>query len=173
MSQRAMASGFSVFVTLVVISVLGNACDAQTALSDKINLQQVVGPYRYKSPSDLVEVIGFITERTGDTANFRDCKGRMRKVKFQDLVPVLRNCPPNPSSGTWVLNSSGDAILMKADAGASAHSAFFSGRPQIDPASLPAKYREQLQYAKPGDWVATSFVKEGKLDLSFIKKPQM
>jgi hypothetical protein len=142
-----------------------------TAWAGKINIQQVEGPFSYKSPNDLIEIIGFITERMeGDSANFRDCNGKVQKVKVDDLIPVERKCDP-PSTGTWVLNSSGKIVLMDPDAHSDVKF-IFSGKPEIDPAILPAKYRAQLEDAKPGKWVAVSSTKAGKLDLSFIKKPE-
>jgi len=160
----------------VIASVSSGVSDAQdvltgTALADKINtIQQVEGPFSYKSPSDLIEIIGFITERMGDSANFQDCKGKVRKVKVDDLIRVERKCG-QPSSGTWVLNSFGKIVLMDPDAHSDVK-LIFLGKPEIDPASLPAKYRAQLGVAKPGDWVAVSSIMAGKLDLSFIKKPE-
>ena len=94
----------------VIASVYVGKSDAQDdwILSDKINtIRQVKGPVTYKSPSDLIEILGFVTEQIGDSANFQDCKGTVRKVKVSDLHSVKRKCTHSPSTGIWVLNSIG------------------------------------------------------------------
>jgi hypothetical protein len=164
----------SLLVTVAFATSFVEVCDAQdvhaeTPFSDKVNFSQAEGPYSYKVPSDLNELIGFITEKSGDSANFRDCKGIVRKVKLVDLVRVQRSCS-SKGSGIWVLDSFGKIVLI--DSAAKAEMQDFLGKAQLDPMTdIPASYREVLKDAKAGDLVAISSRSGGKLDLSLIKKP--
>jgi hypothetical protein len=156
--------------TIIVLAVTpGGICNAGPIWSDLVNFSQVEGPYSYKNPNDLIEVIGFITQRTGDSADFRDCKGTIRKVKFADLVRVQRPCSGKGGGGIWVLDSFGKIILM--DSESKTETQNFLGTAQIDTTDIPESYREVLKGAKAGDLVAVSSKAGGKLDISLIKKP--
>jgi hypothetical protein len=138
-------------------------------LSDKITIQKVDGPYSHKSPTDLIAVIGFVTEVHGSDAVFRDCSGTTKAVRLSELTRVRRNCSPGGPAGIWARDPHGNIVPLYPDANYAR--VFSGGKPQIDPDMLPAEYKNQVGAAKPGEWIAVSFPTEkGKLDLSFINE---
>jgi hypothetical protein len=154
------------------------ACQSSGAeavkLSDKIMIQEGVdGLYSHKSPGDMIAIIGFVTERRGSDATFRDCSGKISTVKIDELKRVRRNCPAGGPGGIWILDAAGKIVPLNHDADYVMMGYFPDGKAQIDPAKLPSEYKQRLEAAKPGAWVAVSYPGDkGKLDLSFINPPK-
>jgi hypothetical protein len=148
---------------------------AQTSTESKkiaaiMTIQKIDGPYSYKSPADLIPVVGFVTEINGANATFRDCRGKISTVSFGDLTRIQRPCPPGSPVGPWVLDVAGKIVPL--DSEAKEVKAYFGAeKAQIDPKDLPAKFQQVIKTAKPGDLVAVSYPAEGKLNFSIIGKP--
>jgi hypothetical protein len=166
-SSAVVAAGIGI-TTLVIVSSFGQSVEPTNS---NIILRKVDGPYSYKSPKDLVAIIGFVTEIKGaDDAIFRDCDGNIRDVKRHDLKRVQRNCPSGSPSTPWIINADGKLVP------APGHTIGKNGlgKAQIDPGTFPADYRQELTTAKGGGPAAISWssAEKGKVDFGIIRKPE-
>jgi hypothetical protein len=171
MSTNATAFQFALAASIGFATLASNSCRAQS-LTDKIDFQKIDGPYSYKSPTDLIAIVGFVTEVKGPDVVFRDCSGKTKTVKRNELTRIQRNCPPGSPVGPWILDAAGKIIpLINYPIDAKVYLGM--EKTQIDPDSLPAEFRQHLKAAKPGDWVALSYPSDsGKLNLSFIGRTE-
>jgi hypothetical protein len=140
----------------------------------KIEVRPLDGPYSYKSPSDLIAVVGYVTEDKGpEGVVFRDCDGHAKTVKRTELTRIQRNCRSQPDGpwGVWVRAEGGKIAPV---AGFTEDSKVYLGleKVQIDVHTLPAEFKQQVEAAKPGDWVALSYPSKGKLNISIVPKPR-
>lgn len=157
----------AVIVTLLAFAS-GNAqtrsdSEPNQALSDKIEVRSLDGPYSYKGPGDLVAAVGYVIEDKGsDDVVFRDCAGFTKTVKRTELTRtrIQRNCRSAPDGpwGVWVLEAGGKIAYLGLE------------QKQIDVQALPAEFREQVEVAQPGDWVALSYPSKDKLNLLILPK---
>jgi len=166
-----------VSVTLAVFASSGSARaqtnDANQTLADKIDFSHLDGPYRYKSPTDSIAVVGYVTEDKGaDGVVFRDCDGHTNTVKRTDLTHIQRNCLGDPKGpwGVWVRAT--DDKMVPASGLTEASKVYLgSEMPEIHLKNLPAEFKAQVEAAKPGDWVGLSYPSNGKVTLSIFPKP--
>lgn len=180
MSTHTRIFQIALAASVGIATIASESCRAQSnadikriqALLDKIDLQKIDGPYSHKSPTDLIAVVGFVTEVKGLDAVFRDCSGNVKTVKRSDLKRIQRKCPPGSPVGPCIVNAGGKIVPIAGYANY-AKMYFGTGKMEIDPADLPAEYKKQIKAAKPGDWVAISYpTNKDKLDLSFIDRSE-
>jgi hypothetical protein len=155
--------------TLVTVSSFGQSVELANS---NIVLQKIDGPYSYKSPSDVVAIIGFVTEIKGaDDAVFRDCNGNTRSVKRRDLKRIQRNCPSESPATPWIIDAKTGKLVPAP--GYSANAYGNTGK-AIDTVAFPADYKAQLNAAKQhGEPAAMSWAADkGKVDLGIIRKPE-
>jgi hypothetical protein len=168
-SSAVIAAGISMTI-LTAASSFGQNVEVADS---NIVLGKVDGPYTYKSPTDLVAIIGFVTEVKGaDDAVFRDCNGNTRNVKRHDLKRIQRNCPSGSPATPWIIDAKTGKLVPAP--GYSLGKAYgYSGK-GIDPGAFPADYRQELNGAKRGEPAAISWVsaRQGKVDLRIIRKPE-
>jgi hypothetical protein len=152
---------------------ISQAQGVEQTSSNTISFSKIDGPYTYKSPKDLIAIVGFVTETNGvDDALFRDCDGNIRSVKRHDLKRTQRNCPPGSGTTPWIVNRAGSLVPVGgSDSRVKAY--FASGKAEIGPAAVPAEYRDDLRAAKPGAPAAISSpAGKGKLNVWIISKPE-
>jgi hypothetical protein len=150
--------------------------DIQTVLFDKVIIGKVEGPidgpYSYKSPTDLIAIVGFVVGgEEPDDPIFRDCSGNTRRVKRSHLTRIQRNCPRQTPVSPWVMDSSGKIAPI---GGYSSDwlEAYGMEKAKIDPNELPPEYKLVVKHAKPGDVVGVSYPsrEKGKINLSISGK---
>jgi hypothetical protein len=140
-------------------------------IAANVDLQMIDGPYSYKSPTNLIAIVVFVTETNGADVVLRECDGSKIMAKATEIMRIQRNCPSPGGTVPWTIDAAGKIVPLISYS----TQVQFKGldKAEIDPDQLPPEYSQQVKSAKPGEWVALSYpTDKGKLNLSVIAKTQ-